>query len=60
MGMPKDLKPAQLEELSRLTRDLPETDRVIQIGKGGIYKLRSNDVVLITWEKTTSSVDGHH
>jgi xylan 1,4-beta-xylosidase len=56
MGRPKALSPAQLEELKQLTRDLPETDRVVQVGDGGSYKfslpMHSNDVVLFTFERT--------
>jgi len=54
MGAPKDLTPAQLDQLNGLTRDLPETDRVIHVGKGGSYRvtlpMHSNDVVLVTLE----------
>jgi xylan 1,4-beta-xylosidase len=43
-----------LDQLRKLTRDLPETDRVVRIGKDGSYKLllsmRSNDVVLVSLE----------
>ena len=55
MGAPKDLSPAQLDQLRTLTRDLPETDRVVRIGKGGSCRLalsmRSNDVVLVSLER---------
>jgi xylan 1,4-beta-xylosidase len=54
MGAPKNLKPAQLEELKRLTRDLPETERVVRVDKSCSYKfllpMRSNDIVLVTLE----------
>jgi xylan 1,4-beta-xylosidase len=56
MGKPKELSPAQLEELKQLTRDLPETDRAVQVGDSGFYKfsltMRGNDVVLFTFERT--------
>ena len=55
MGAPKDLSPAQLDQLRSLTRDVPETDRVVEVGKGGSYEfslpMHSNDVVLVTLEK---------
>jgi xylan 1,4-beta-xylosidase len=55
MGMPKGLTPAQLEQLKDLTRDQPETDRVIEVGKDGGCRfslpMRSNDIVLVTLEK---------
>jgi xylan 1,4-beta-xylosidase len=56
MGRPKELSPARLEELKRLTRDLPETDRVVEVGESGSYQfplaMRGNDVVLVTLERT--------
>jgi len=55
MGAPKDLSPAQLDQLRNLTRDIPETDRVTQVGTNGAFEfsvpMHSNDVVLITLEK---------
>jgi xylan 1,4-beta-xylosidase len=55
MGEPKELSPAQLEQLKNLTRDLPETDRVVEIGKNGSSEIsvpmHSNDVVLVRLEK---------
>ena len=40
-----------------LTRDLPETDRIVQVGEIGSFDIslpmRSNDVVLVTLEKVT-------
>jgi xylan 1,4-beta-xylosidase len=54
MGAPKELEPAQLDELKKLTRDLPETERVVRIPQDGAFKLplamHSNDVVLVTLE----------
>jgi len=50
------LSPAQLEKLKNLTGDVPETDRVVDVGSGGSYEfslpMHSNDVVLVTLEKT--------
>jgi xylan 1,4-beta-xylosidase len=55
MGAPKDLSPAQLDQLRNLTRDVPETDRVTQVGTNGLYEfsvpMHSNDVVLVTLER---------
>ena len=52
MGAPKALTPAQLEQLQKLTRDLPEITRQVKVGKNGSYTLplamRSNDIVLVT------------
>ena len=55
MGAPKDLSPAQLDQLRNLTRDLPETDRVVKVATSGSYEfslaMHSNDVVLVTLER---------
>lgn len=55
MGKPNPLNPAQLGELRKLTRDLPEADRVIQVGNSGScgfsLPMRGNDVVLVTLER---------
>ncbi len=55
MGAPKNPQPAQLDHLRMLTLDLPETDRVVQVGSSGSYKfslpMRSNDVVLVTLKR---------
>lgn len=52
MGAPKALTPAQVDQLHTLTKDLPETDRVVRIGKAGSLDLnvpmRSNDIALVT------------
>jgi xylan 1,4-beta-xylosidase len=54
MGAPDKLAPAQLEQLNALTKDAPETDRVVTVGKSGAFNfklpMRSNDVVLVTLE----------
>ncbi|MCI4589492.1 beta-xylosidase [Sphingobium sp. BYY-5] len=59
MGAPAKLSDAQLGELQALTQDIPETDRVIRVGKDGRYKLavpmRSNDVVFTTIEPVSAS-----
>jgi xylan 1,4-beta-xylosidase len=55
MGAPRELTLAQLNQLNVLTRDLPEIDRVVRVGKKGSYAfslpMRSNDVVLVILEK---------
>jgi xylan 1,4-beta-xylosidase len=57
MGKPESLSPAQLEELKRLTSDLPETDRAVQVGDSGSYKfslpMRGNDVVLVNFQRAS-------
>jgi len=51
MGAPKNLSPAQLEQLQMLTYDGPETDRTIHVKEDGCFKLslamRGNDIVLV-------------
>jgi len=59
MGSPKDLTPAQLDELQDLTRDVPESARQVSIGSDGRYSLqlpmRTNDVVLLQLEPAASA-----
>lgn len=54
MGSPATIDARQVAELQALTRDLPETSRIVRIGRNGHYALtvsmRSNDVVLATIE----------
>lgn len=54
LGAPKELSPAQLDRLKMLTRDLPETDCVVRVERGGSYSfsltMHSNDVVLVMME----------
>jgi len=54
MGMPDKLSAEQLDKLGALTKDAPEIEREVSIGKNGAYSLtvpmRSNDVVLVTLE----------
>ena len=51
MGAPQSLTATQLAHLTALTRDLPETDRVVSSGAGGKVEIavpmRSNDIVLV-------------
>ncbi|MGO9775190.1 MAG: GH39 family glycosyl hydrolase [Terracidiphilus sp.] len=55
MGSPKGLTAAQIVHLNELTRDLPETGKVIQSGAAGTVELtvpmNSNDIVLVKLER---------
>ena len=61
MGSPVALTAVQLHKLQELTRDLPETDRLIRIGADGKYTARvpmhSNDVVLVVLQLQTGRGD---
>jgi xylan 1,4-beta-xylosidase len=49
MGSPQKLSPAQLASLQQLTRDLPESRRVVTVRSGtfsAMIPMRTNDVVL--------------
>jgi xylan 1,4-beta-xylosidase len=52
MGAPKDLSAQQVAKLAELTRDLPETDRVVRSRADGSVEItlpmNSNDIVLVT------------
>ncbi|MFV0624275.1 beta-xylosidase [Sphingomonas sp. ac-8] len=52
MGSPKDLSAAQLAELQALTRDLPEKQTTVRVGRDGRHamtvKMSTNDVVLVS------------
>lgn len=51
MGSPKHLTEQQVANLNDLTRDLPETDKVVRSEKDGSFKItvpmNSNDIVLV-------------
>jgi xylan 1,4-beta-xylosidase len=55
MGAPQSLTPAQIDKLNALTKDMPEADRVINVGNKGSFDItvpmRSNDIVLVTLER---------
>ena len=55
MGMPKTLAPAQLRQLQDLTRDMPEIDRMAEVGVDGRLALslpmRSNDILLVELDR---------
>jgi xylan 1,4-beta-xylosidase len=59
MGAPKDLSPTQLAQLKELTRDVPETDKVVRSGPSGAVAvtvpMNSNDVVLVKLERSGGS-----
>jgi xylan 1,4-beta-xylosidase len=54
MGAPPTLSSAQLEQLNALTRDVPETVRLVRVKSDGALSLhlamRTNDIVLLTLE----------
>ena len=56
MGSPKELTAAQIVHLNELTRDLPETDKVMRSGADGTVELtvpmNSNDIVLVKLERS--------
>jgi xylan 1,4-beta-xylosidase len=51
MGSPKQLTPEQIAKLNGLTRDLPETNKVVRSGADGTVEfsvpMNSNDAVLV-------------
>jgi xylan 1,4-beta-xylosidase len=55
MGSPKELSAEQIAHLNELTRDLPETDKVLRSGPKGTIEvtvpMSSNDVVLVTLKR---------
>jgi xylan 1,4-beta-xylosidase len=50
--LPKDLSAEQLARMKELTRDLPETDRIVNASSNGTLDvtlpMNTNDVVLLT------------
>ncbi len=56
MGSPQELSAAQIARLNELTRDLPETDKVMRSGSKGTIELtvpmNSNDVVLVRLKRS--------
>jgi len=59
MGSPKELTAAQVEHLNELTRDLPETDKVVRSGTDGTVEftvpMNSNDIVLVNLSRSRGS-----
>jgi xylan 1,4-beta-xylosidase len=56
MGSPKELTAAQIAHLNELTRDLPETNKVVRSGPTGTVEftvpMNSNDVVLVKLKRS--------
>jgi xylan 1,4-beta-xylosidase len=52
MGMPERLTAAQLKRMRMLTSDRPERDKIIEVGRDGLFAMRlpmnTNDIVLVT------------
>jgi xylan 1,4-beta-xylosidase len=59
MGSPKDLTTKQVAHLSDLTRDLPETDKVVQSSAEGTIEysipMNSNDILLVRVTRSRES-----
>jgi xylan 1,4-beta-xylosidase len=59
MGAPKDLTATQVAHLNELTRDLPETDKVVESGPAGTIEfslpMNSNDIVLVKVARSRQS-----
>jgi xylan 1,4-beta-xylosidase len=59
MGAPKELTAAQLAHLQKLTRDLPETNKVLRSGPTGVLEwtipMHSNDIVLVKLKRASGS-----
>jgi len=64
MGSPKKLTKQQIAKLNQLTRDLPETDKVVQSGRDGTVKMTvhmsSNDIVLIKLVRKEANTSAAH
>nr|WP_052019316.1 beta-xylosidase [Asticcacaulis sp. YBE204] len=52
LGAPKDLSPAQIAQMHGLTRDVPETDATLSVGRSGRLRLtlpmKTNDIVALS------------
>jgi len=59
LGSPKELTETQIAHLNDLTRDMPETSRVLRSGADGTiditFSMNSNDVVLIKLLRSQNS-----
>jgi xylan 1,4-beta-xylosidase len=62
MGAPQTLTPEQVGQLQALTRDLPETERMVTVGRNGKFEIavpmRGNDVVLVTLARAQEQRQG--
>jgi xylan 1,4-beta-xylosidase len=56
MGSPRQLTAAQIARLNELTRDLPETNKILQSGPDGTFDftvpMNSNDIVLVKLKRS--------
>lgn len=61
MGSPEQLTSEQIAELNALTKDLPESDKVVETGSHGTVELllpmNSNDIVLVTLTREQHSTN---
>ena len=61
MGSPKALTEAQIAQLNGITRDLPETDKVMRSGPAGTIEftvpMNSNDVVLVKLKPVRRAIE---
>jgi len=58
MGAPKQLTPSQLEQLNSLTRDLPETDRVVHVGRAVLTSFRCRCAAMMSsWSRWSHLVE---
>ena len=61
MGSPKDLTVAQAARLTELTRDLLETDKILQSGTSGAIdftvSMKSNDIVLVKLKRIRGKIE---
>jgi xylan 1,4-beta-xylosidase len=59
MGSPKELTAAQIAHLNELTRDSPETDKLVRSGSDGTVEMtmpmNSNDVVLVELKRSQAN-----
>jgi len=59
MGSPKDLSAKQIAQLNVLTRDTPETDKIVRSGADGTAEMtipmNSNDIVLVKVERSRAN-----
>ena len=64
MGSPKELTKQQIAKLNQLTRDLPETDKVVQSGRDGTIKITvpmsSNDILLVELVRKEANTSAAH
>jgi len=58
-GLPTNLDARQIAFLQRLTRDIPETSRIVRVGSSGMFRrqipIRTNDIILVKLTPTHTS-----